>query len=109
LAATTYTIIGVMNKMFTVLVNVVIWDNHASPIGIASLAACLAGGSLYQQAPLRKDVSLETRTLLSALPEDSEPSGATVSCNSRLSFTSGATTSSRCGGNTPRTEEAGQV
>jgi len=108
-AATTYTIIGVMNKMFTVLVNVVIWDNHASPLGIVSLAACLVGGSLYQQAPLRKDPSVETKTLLSPLPEDSEPACAMVNCNSRLSFTSGATTTARCGGNTPRTEEGSVV
>ena len=55
ISATSYTVIGVLNKMFTVLVNTLMWDNHASAAGIASLAACLAGGALYQQAPLRED------------------------------------------------------
>jgi len=51
-SATTYTVVGVMNKMLTVTVNVLIWDKHASPSGIAALVICLAGGTLYQQAPL---------------------------------------------------------
>ena len=34
-------------------VNVLIWDKHASVSGIFSLALCLVGGSLYQQAPPR--------------------------------------------------------
>ena len=36
-----------------VQVNVLIWDKHASVSGIFSLAVCLIGGSLYQQAPPR--------------------------------------------------------
>ena len=52
-SATTYTVVGVMNKMLTVTVNVMIWDKHASAYGIMSLVVCLVGGTLYQQAPLR--------------------------------------------------------
>ena len=33
---------------------VLIWDKHASPIGIAALCVCLCGGALYEQAPLRR-------------------------------------------------------
>jgi len=51
ITATAYSVVGVMNKMLTVTLNVLIWDKHASPVGIASLAVCLVGGSLYQQAP----------------------------------------------------------
>jgi len=54
LTATAYTVVGVMNKLLTVLLNVLIWDQHASPAGIAALCVCLGGGALYQQAPLRK-------------------------------------------------------
>ena len=53
ITATSYTVVGVMNKMLTVTVNVLIWDKHASVSGIFSLAVCLIGGSLYQQAPPR--------------------------------------------------------
>ena len=55
LAATTYTVIGVINKLLTVLINTLIWDQHATPVGVASLIVCLLGGSLYEQAPLRKE------------------------------------------------------
>ena len=54
ITATAYSVVGVMNKMLTVFVNVLIWDKHASALGIGSLAICIAGGSLYQQAPLRE-------------------------------------------------------
>jgi len=53
-SATSYTLIGVLNKCATVLVNLMIWDQHASPVGIASLFVCLVGGTFYQQAPYRK-------------------------------------------------------
>ena len=56
-SATTYTVVGVMNKMLTVTVNVLIWDKHASPSGIAALCLCLLGGSLYQQSPLREQAN----------------------------------------------------
>jgi GDP-mannose transporter len=52
--ATCYTILGIANKMVTVLVNVLIWDQHASPTGILSLSLCLVGAAAYQQAPIRK-------------------------------------------------------
>jgi len=54
-SATSFTLIGVMNKCLTVLVNCLIWDNHASKAGIASLVLCIIGGTFYQQAPMRKE------------------------------------------------------
>lgn len=53
ISATSYTIIGVMNKCLTVLTNCLIWDQHAVPAGIASLFLCLIGGALYRQAPMK--------------------------------------------------------
>lgn len=54
MSATSFTIIGVMNKCLTILLNLVVWDQHAPPRGILSLLLCLAGGALYRQAPMRK-------------------------------------------------------
>jgi len=72
ITATAYTVVGVTNKMLTVTVNVLIWDKHASPYGIASLLLCLIGGSLYQQAPLRDALSEEERVgLRDSSPESS--------------------------------------
>jgi GDP-mannose transporter len=57
-SATSFTLIGVLNKCLTVLLNLLIWDNHAGPGGIACLLLCLVGGAVYQQAPMRKDVKM---------------------------------------------------
>ena len=53
-SGTSYALIGLMNKMITVLVNLLIWDNHASALGLASLSFCIAGGFIYKQPPLRE-------------------------------------------------------
>jgi drug/metabolite transporter (DMT)-like permease len=55
-SATTFTLVGVINKMITILINTLIWDNHASFFGILSLMLCIAGGTLYKQAPLRYQI-----------------------------------------------------
>lgn len=52
-SAASYTLIGVMNKCLTVLVNLLIWDQHAPMEGIVSLGLCLLGGAMYKQAPMR--------------------------------------------------------
>jgi len=52
-SATTYTLVGVLNKLATVTVNVLIWDQHASWTGVSALMICLVGGAFYQQAPSR--------------------------------------------------------
>lgn len=52
-SATTYTLVGVMNKMVTVAINVLIWDQHASAVGLFFLVVCIMAGSMYQQSPLR--------------------------------------------------------
>mmetsp|Transcript_5803 Transcript_5803/g.12119 ORF Transcript_5803/g.12119 Transcript_5803/m.12119 type:complete len:361 (-) Transcript_5803:272-1354(-) len=62
-SATTYTLIGVMNKCLTVLMNCLIWDQHAVPAGIACLFLCLIGGSLYRQAPMRKTEEVDEQSL----------------------------------------------
>lgn len=51
--ATTFTLVGVVNKLFTIFLNCLMWDAHASPMGLFSLLLCLACGTLYQQAPMR--------------------------------------------------------
>ncbi|KAJ0089898.1 hypothetical protein Patl1_13157 [Pistacia atlantica] len=41
---------GVVNKFLTVVINVLIWDKHASPFGLVCLLLTIAGGVLYQQS-----------------------------------------------------------
>ncbi len=56
-SATTFTLVGVINKFLTILLNVFIWDKHASPLGIAALVVCLLGGSCYRQSPMRSNAT----------------------------------------------------
>eukprot|EP00750_Incisomonas_marina_P014934 INCI1798.1.p1 GENE.INCI1798.1~~INCI1798.1.p1 ORF type:complete len:396 (+),score=59.72 INCI1798.1:186-1373(+) len=60
LSATSYTVVGVMNKMVTVAINALIWDQHASTGGIISLFVCIFGGLMYKQAPTRAEVKALT-------------------------------------------------
>merc|ERR1711924_427194 len=52
-SATTFTLIGVVCKLISVFLNVIIWDKHATPQGIAWLIVCLVCSSAYKQAPLK--------------------------------------------------------
>jgi GDP-mannose transporter len=58
LSATSFTVLGVANKLLTVLWNAMLFDERASPIGIFFLLVCIFGATLYQQAPLRKKEDL---------------------------------------------------
>lgn len=54
-SATTFTLVGVVNKFITILLNVAIWDKHSSPLGLIAVCICLLAGSVYQQAPRRDE------------------------------------------------------
>ena len=45
--------VGVCNKAITIVLNVMIWDKHASAVGLFGLVVCLGAGLAYKQAPLR--------------------------------------------------------
>ena len=62
-SATSFTIIGNVCKIVTVLINVSVWDKHASAEGLGCLLVCLGAAAAYQQAPLREEV-LEGRERL---------------------------------------------
>mmetsp|Transcript_33694 Transcript_33694/g.34321 ORF Transcript_33694/g.34321 Transcript_33694/m.34321 type:complete len:331 (+) Transcript_33694:103-1095(+) len=55
-SATTYTLVGVLNKFLTVLLNVILWDKHSSSTGLVAVCLCLTAGVFYQQAPMRDDI-----------------------------------------------------
>ena len=54
-SATAFTVVGIMCKMLTVIINCAIWDQHANSSGIGFLMVCLMAGSFYQQSPKRKE------------------------------------------------------
>eukprot|EP00747_Dinoflagellata_sp_TGD_P168784 gnl/TRDRNA2_/TRDRNA2_196001_c0_seq1.p1 gnl/TRDRNA2_/TRDRNA2_196001_c0~~gnl/TRDRNA2_/TRDRNA2_196001_c0_seq1.p1 ORF type:complete len:312 (+),score=42.03 gnl/TRDRNA2_/TRDRNA2_196001_c0_seq1:66-1001(+) len=53
-SATSFTLLGVTCKFISVLLNVMIWDKHATPMAICCLMVCLCSSSAYKQAPMRK-------------------------------------------------------
>ena len=53
ISATAFSVVGVTNKLLTVIINVLIWDKHASPTGLTSLLLTILGGVLYQQSVTR--------------------------------------------------------
>lgn len=52
--ATSFTVVGVVNKLATTLINVLIWDKHANAYGITALLLCIFGGTFYQQSDRKK-------------------------------------------------------
>jgi len=54
ISAASYSLLGVACKLNSVLLNVLIWDKHATPIGVMWLILCLVCSAFYQQAPLRE-------------------------------------------------------
>mmetsp|Transcript_62963 Transcript_62963/g.153321 ORF Transcript_62963/g.153321 Transcript_62963/m.153321 type:complete len:98 (+) Transcript_62963:57-350(+) len=53
----------VMNKCLTILLNLLIWDQHAKPGGIFCLFICIAGGMIYQQAPMKSEAKAAAKTV----------------------------------------------
>ena len=50
MSAASFTVVGVLNKVLTVLVNTQMWDDHAMWSSNIGLLASLVGGSFYQEA-----------------------------------------------------------
>jgi len=50
ISATGFTVLGVVNKLLTVVINLVIWTKHASAAGTLGLLICIMGGVFYQQS-----------------------------------------------------------
>jgi GDP-mannose transporter len=53
MSATAFTVIGVLNKVFTVLLNGMLWSDHALWSSTIGLMLSLVGGSFYQQSTMR--------------------------------------------------------
>jgi len=49
LSATSFTVVGVVCKIFTVLINDVIWTQHSNGIGHLGLFVCIAAGFVYEK------------------------------------------------------------
>ncbi|KAG0470845.1 hypothetical protein HPP92_017545 [Vanilla planifolia] len=59
ISATGFTVLGIVNKLLTVVINLVIWDKHSTLIGTIGLLICMLGGVLYQQSTTRSMAAAE--------------------------------------------------
>ncbi|KAG5054406.1 hypothetical protein AAZX31_03G068100 [Glycine max] len=50
ISATGFTVLGVVNKLLTVVINLVIWEKHSTWVGTVGLLICMLGGVMYQQS-----------------------------------------------------------
>jgi len=53
ISATGFTVLGIVNKLLTVVINLVIWEKHSTAVGTVGLLVCMAGGVLYQQSTVK--------------------------------------------------------
>ena len=54
-SATAFTVVGNVCKVITIVVSALIWGQHVTLFGTASLLACLVAATFYEQAPLRSE------------------------------------------------------
>jgi solute carrier family 35 protein len=54
ISATGFTVLGIVNKLLTVVINFIIWDNHSTFVGTMGLLICMLGGVMYQQYTSKK-------------------------------------------------------
>jgi len=72
-SATAYTLVGVACKFFTVGLNVLVMDKHASSAGIFWLLFCISISLMYRQAPMRKEKDVKvpnTKAVNSSMDEE---------------------------------------
>ena len=50
MSATSFTVVGVLNKVLTIVLNGMYWPDHAMWWSTLGLLVSLGGGSFYQQA-----------------------------------------------------------
>lgn len=50
ISATGFTVLGIVNKLLTVVINLIIWDKHSTFVGTVGLLICMLGGIMYQQS-----------------------------------------------------------
>lgn len=51
-SATTFTVVGVANKLLVLLANYVMWEKHATPLAILAVCLSLIGALIVQEAPI---------------------------------------------------------
>ncbi|MED6111685.1 GDP-mannose transporter gonst3 [Stylosanthes scabra] len=59
ISATGFTVLGIVNKLLTVVINLVVWDKHSTWVGTVGLLICMLGGVMYQQSTSKPKAAKE--------------------------------------------------
>merc|ERR1712113_1070131 len=59
-SATSFTVVGVVCKLITVLINDLIWTQHSNAIGHFGLLICIAAGFMYERAKSQEKHATKT-------------------------------------------------
>ncbi|KAL7214483.1 hypothetical protein ACSBR1_026819 [Camellia fascicularis] len=59
ISATGFTVLGIVNKLLTVVINLVVWDKHSSFVGTIGLLICMMGGVMYQRSTSNKSKAVK--------------------------------------------------
>jgi len=62
ISATGFTVLGIVNKLLTVMINLVIWDKHSTWVGTVGLLICMLGGVMYQQSTSKPKAATQETT-----------------------------------------------
>ncbi|KAI3911309.1 hypothetical protein MKW98_010196 [Papaver atlanticum] len=72
ISATGFTVLGIVNKLLTVVINLLIWDKHATLVGTLGILICMGGGVLYQQSTIKKPNDVKEQTKSQGSEEEQE-------------------------------------
>ncbi|CAL9074733.1 unnamed protein product [Musa textilis] len=71
ISATGFTVLGIVNKLLTVVINLMIWDKHSTFVGTVGLLICMLGGVLYQRSTT-KPKKAESEASIAPVTDDEE-------------------------------------
>merc|ERR1719350_1911563 len=60
ISPTSYTLVGVVNKLITITMSIMLTDDHATAQALACLVVAISGAAFYRQAPFRVANNLPT-------------------------------------------------
>ncbi|KAF5450460.1 hypothetical protein F2P56_030812 [Juglans regia] len=54
ISVTRFTVLGIVDKLLTVVISLVVWDMHSTFVGTMELLICMLGGVMYRQSTSKK-------------------------------------------------------
>lgn len=72
ISATGFTVLGIVNKLLTVVINLVVWDKHSTLVGTIGLLICMSGGIMYQRSTTKPKAQDQAQAQAQQIDEEQE-------------------------------------